>query len=76
MAIHIMNGFMEGNWAKNLPGTLYYTLDRDLLHKIDDAKLIFLLQKENIHGEYILSSTKDMNVHVMNKFSLERLLNV
>ena len=52
-----------------------YTLDRDILQKINDSKLVFLLQKENVHDEYILSSTKGMNVHVMNKFSLERLLN-
>ena len=76
IAIHIMNGFTEGNWAMNLPGTLYYTLDRDILHKINKSKLVFLLEKENIQDEYILSSTKDMNVHVMNKFSLQRLLNV
>ena len=76
IAIHMMNGFIEGDWAKDMPSTLYYTLDRDILHKIDKNKLVFLLQKENIHGEYILSSTKDMNVHVMNKFSIERLLNV
>ena len=28
----MMNGFVESNWAKDLPGTLYYTLDRDI-HK-------------------------------------------
>ena len=76
IAIHMMNGFVESNWAKDLPGTLYYTLDRDILQKINDSKLVFLLQKEKVHNEYILASTKDMNVHVMNKFSLERLLNV
>ena len=37
---------------------------------------LYFLQKEKVHNEYILASTKDMNVHVMNKFSLERLLNV
>ena len=75
IAIHMMNGFTNANWAKDLPGTLYYTLDRDILQKINDSKLVFLLQKENVHDEYILSSTKDLNVHVMNKFSLERLFN-
>ena len=60
----------------NFKRSLYYTLDRDMLHKIDKAKLVFLLEKENLHGEYVLSATNNMNVHVMNKFSLERLLNV
>ena len=76
IAIHMMNGFSDSDWAKNLPGSLYYTLDRDMLHKIDKAKLVFLLEKENLHGEYVLSATNNMNVHVMNKCSLERLLNV
>ena len=71
-----MNGFLDSDWAKTLPGSLYYTLDRDILHKIDKSKLVFLLEKENLHDEYILSATNNMNVHVMNKFSLERLLNV
>ena len=53
----MMNGFTNDNWAKNLPGTLYYTLDRDILQKINDSKLVFL-QKENVHDEYILSSLK------------------
>ena len=76
IGIHIMNGFEEGYWTKSLPGKMYYTLDRDVLHKIKDDTLTFLTQKQNITNEYILSTVKDMNIHVMNKFSLERHLNV
>jgi len=76
MGIHIMNGFQEGDWAKNLPGKMYYTLDRDILCKIKDDSLTFLIQKEKLFNEYILSTVKGMNIHVMNKFSLERSLNV
>ena len=71
-----MNGFQEGDWAKNLPGKMYYTLDRDILCKIKDDSLTFLIQKEKLFNEYILSTVKGMNIHVMNKFSLERSLNV
>ena len=74
IAIHMMNGFIDGNWAKTLPGKMFYTLDRDIIKTIKDNSLTFLLQKENYVGEYILASTKDCNVHVMNKFSLGELI--
>ena len=75
IAIHMMNGFEDSDWAKELPGKMFYTLDRDFIRKIDNNSLTFLLQKQEYHGEYILSSTKDCNVHVMNKFSLGELIN-
>jgi len=74
IAIHIMNGFQEGEWAKTLPGTMFYTLDRDLIYKLNEDNLTFLVEKENRSGEYILVSTNKSNVHVMNKFSLARVL--
>ena len=75
IAIHMMNGFTDSDWAKTLPGTMFYTLDRDFIKTIKDNSLTFLLQKEKYNGEYILASTKDCNVHVMNKFSLGELIN-
>jgi len=75
IGIHMMNGFEDGDWAKTLPGKMFYTLDKDILHKLDNNKLTFLLQKERYVGEYILASVKDCNVHVMNKFSLEEHIN-
>ena len=74
IAIHMMNGFKEGEWAKTLPGKMFYTLDRDIIHKLDNDKLVFLVEKQNRSGEYTLASTKGSNVHVMNKFSLARAI--
>jgi len=74
IGIHMMNGFEDSNWAKELPGKMFYTLDRDFIQKLDNDNLTFLLQKEKYTGEYILASTKDCNVHVMNKFSLGELI--
>ena len=71
IAIHIMNGYQDGDWAKPLPGKMFYTLDKDILHTMTDEKLIFLLQKQDIIDEYTFASTQNCNVHVMNKFSLE-----
>jgi|TARA_E500000081_G_scaffold124869_1_gene131176 hypothetical protein len=75
IAIHMMNGFEDNDWAKILPGKMFYTLDRDIITKIKNNTLTFLLQKEKYNGEYVLASTKDINVHVMNKFSLGELIN-
>ena len=74
IAIHIMNGYQEGDWAKTLPGKMFYTLDRDLICKLEEDKLLFLVEKQNRSGEYTLASTKGSNVHVMNKFSLARMI--
>lgn len=73
IAIHMMNGFEDNTWAKKLPGTMYYMLDQDLIKSIDEDKIEMLVSKVTRHGEYILAGTNKQNVHVMNKFGLERL---
>lgn len=74
IAIHIMNGKTNGDFAIELPGTMIYTLDRDVLVSTDDQKMKFLVEKENHLGEYILSKTTGLDVHVMNKLSLSRYI--
>jgi hypothetical protein len=74
IAIHIMNGNREGYFAQELPGTMIYTTDKDLLINIDDNKLKFLVEKQNHLGEYIAATTTGLDVHVMNKISLSRCL--
>lgn len=74
IAIHIMNGYQDGDFATPMPGKLYFTTDKDILWKFDGNKIVFLLEKENHIGEYTLASWKDITVHVMNKFSLERMI--
>ena len=76
IAIHMMNGFTDSNWAKELPGTMYYTLDKDILETLTNSSLKFLIEKKERKGGYTLASTVNSNVHVMNKFSLERLIDV
>ena len=74
IAIHIMNGFNKGDFAKELPGKLYYTTDKDILQKHKDTKMTFLVGKEDYPGDYLLIKTEDINVHVMNKLSLQRVI--
>ena len=45
----------KGNFIKQLPGTLYYITDRDLLIEEKDGVFKFLVEKNN-SGEWLLSS--------------------
>lgn len=76
IAVHMMNGFQSGDFAALLPGKHLYTTDKDVLLKLDSDHMIFLVEKERYVGEYTLISTKGQNIHVMNKFSLERNIDV
>jgi len=74
IAIHIMNGFQKGDFASLLPGTNIYSTDKDVLWKLQSDELTFLVEKKDRLGEYTLLKTKGQNIHVMNKFSLERII--
>jgi hypothetical protein len=71
IAIHMMGD----DFAKSLPGKMNYTLDRDVLVDIEDTTLKFLVEKKNYLGEYIATKTTNLDMHVMNKYSLTRYLN-
>lgn len=74
IAIHIMNGYSTGDFAKPMPGVLYYTTDKSVLWSLDDDSMLLLLEKEGHKGEYMPLRIKNANVHVMNKFSLNRCI--
>lgn len=70
IAIHMMGN----EFVKQLPGKMNYTLDRDLLIDIKDSTLQFLVEKKNYAGEYIVTKTHNLDMHIMNKYSLTRYL--
>lgn len=74
IAIHIMNGKTNGEFATELPGTMTYIQDRDVLIEMKDDSMKFLVEKENHLGEYLLVKTEGIDVHVMNKMSLSRTI--
>jgi hypothetical protein len=74
IAIHIMNGKTNGEFAVELPGTMTYISDRDLLVSAEDTKMQFLVEKKDHLGEYLAAKTVDIDVHVMNKLSLSRYI--
>jgi hypothetical protein len=75
IAIHIMNGKTEGDFAIELPGAMNFIEDRDVLLDMKDETMTFLLQKKDCLGEYIPARTTGLDMHVMNKNSLTRAIN-
>ena len=74
IAIHIMNGFRSGDFAGQLPGSMLYTTDKDVLWKIDNDEMMFLVEKKDYLGEYTALKTQGQTIHVMNKISLNRII--
>lgn len=73
IAIHIMGGFTNKINPPSLPCEVYYTLDRDELIRVNnDKSFLFLIQKKYCVGEYTLASTNNQNIHIMNKYSINR----
>ena len=74
IAVHIMNGYQTGNFAGVLPGKHYYCIDRDLLCNLKNDEFSVLVEKPDRLGEYLPVKITGSNLHVMNKFSLERAI--
>ena len=74
IAIHIMNGKTNGQFATPLPGTMTYIQDKDILLEMSNNKFKFLIEKEQHLGEYLAIKTEGIDVHIMNKISLLRVL--
>lgn len=73
IAIHIMNGFSNKTCPPPLPATIYYCLDKDELIKVKNStSFLFLIEKKDHLGEYVLTKTENLNIHIMNKFSINR----
>jgi hypothetical protein len=74
IAAHVINGYTTSDFVKEMPGTLYYTTDRDELVELNEDNFLFLIEKENKYEQF-LSRIKGKTVHVMNKYSLDRVIN-
>ncbi len=74
IAIHIFSGYDSNNFQGVIPGKMYYTLDKDQLLMIKDSCCTFLIEKENTLGEYTLIKTNNLDVHIMNKYSLLEIM--
>ncbi len=73
-AFSIALSIMGDEFAGPLPGKMNYVLDRDLLIDINGDSMQFLVEKKNYAGEYIATKTDGLDVHVMNKYSITRII--
>jgi hypothetical protein len=74
IAIHMLSGFYQNNFAGHLPGKMFYALDKDYLIDIKDNNMQFLVQHSAAAGQYIPVKTTGIDVHVMNKHSLLKVI--
>ncbi len=73
-AFSIAINMMGNEFAGPLPGKMNYILDKDILIELKDKSLKFLVEKKSYAGEYIATKTDSLDVHVMNKYSLTRVI--
>tara|TARA_B110000240_G_scaffold191824_1_gene234988 strand:- start:577 stop:1425 length:849 start_codon:yes stop_codon:yes gene_type:complete len=71
IAIHMLRGMKDATWPLRVPASIWITVDTDILYSINETKLTLLLHKEY---DYQAGTISNANVHVMNKFSLERCI--
>jgi hypothetical protein len=70
IARHILDGF-ETNTALSLP-PIFTTLDKDILYKVDATEKLTFLINNDLNSNYCATTVKGLDVHVMNKQSLIR----
>ena len=74
IAVHIFNDSKNFNNVGVFPGKMYYTLDKDLLVSGTDNSFTFLIEKEKYNGEYTAMKVRNLDIHIMNKYSLSRFI--
>ena len=70
IAVNLMDNHKIGS----MPGKMLYSTDKDVLFEVEEDKLKFLVEKKDRLGQYTAVYTDKLNVHVMNKFSLNRMI--
>ena len=72
MAIHILNGHVKSVWPCKIPDSLYYITDRDKTEHFENNRWQLSLFTGST---YVKTAAKNINLHVMNKFSLDNVIN-
>jgi hypothetical protein len=74
IAIHMMNGFNDfESIVKELPiPGLLMSWDVNDIHSVKFNDIILFVEKPDANGTYILSRIKNTDVHIMNKWAINR----
>jgi hypothetical protein len=73
IAIHIFYSSKPGNFDNVFPSKMYYIKDRDHLVKLKNNTMLFALEQEG-SKEYMPLKISNIDVHVMNKYSIMKVL--
>ena len=75
IAAHMMSGFTDKG-IPQLPTTLYKSFDTDDIHSaVDKNTIIMYLEKPKSPGDFILTKWQDIDLHIMNKWAINRISN-
>ena len=73
IAAHVMSGFVDKG-IPQLPTTLYKSFDTDDIHSaVDENTIIMYLEKPRSPGDFMLTKWQDVDLHVMNKWAINRI---
>lgn len=74
IALHGLNGFTDNKLNSAIPGKIHFVTDKDSLIKLEQNSCTFKLTNTNKIDDYTVVKTENIDVHVMNKYSLLRCL--
>ena len=74
IAAHMLGGFVDKGIAQLPIPSLYKTFDTDDIHSaVSSNELIMYLEKPKSLGDFILCKWKGLDLHVMNKWAINRV---
>lgn len=74
VAAHMMSGFIDKGIPQLPIPSLYKTFDTDDIYSSPALnQIIFYLEKPKSLGDFMLSKWRDMDIHVMNKWAINRI---
>lgn len=74
IAAHTLAGYQDQGLQQLPMPALYKTFDLDDIHRVEkDGSLILFVEKPDCPGDYILVRWKGVDLHVMNKWAINRI---
>lgn len=73
IAAHMCGGFVD-KALPQLPVTLYKTFDTDDVHSVPNMnEIVLYLEKFQAPSDFIMTRWKDLDIHIMNKWAINRI---
>jgi len=72
IAIHLLFNSVASEKFNYIPGKKFFTIDKDYLIKLNETKMEFLISNE-VNNSLQPTAVSNLDVHVMNKYSIMRV---